>query len=348
MPSSLCSTHAASSCEAALGFAGLPRPSYDRSLWALRTPGPASVTLSWDGSPGLRSPAHAVRREGLAGDVLHDWDGALADQRDRHRLGAHAVARDAAGGVHARLHRRRGGAFRDRGVRLRHRRHPSRQLEESLGQRRQVALHLLDRQDVGILGLHVAEVDGVTGLGAVEARLLNDGYAKVIAEGVEHGGANAPAGGRAHHDHAVAAEEDEIAQQIGAEEAARLLLEDDDVVGLRRDLVDDLVAVAPGVPDEGIFLRAGALPRPATGVPVVGPAHSGGVADGYPLAVADVDQLPDARHPVPGLGPARVAPALDRLQNRLPAVAAEVVVHVDDEQGRPLAEPRPGAVSGRG
>jgi hypothetical protein len=27
------------------------------------------------------------------------WDGALADERDGHRLGAHAVARDAASGV---------------------------------------------------------------------------------------------------------------------------------------------------------------------------------------------------------------------------------------------------------
>ena len=119
-------------------------------------------------------------------------------------------------------------------------------------------------------------------------------------------------------------------------------------MGLWRDLVDDLVAVAPGVPDEGLFLRAVVLPGPAAGVPVVGPAHPGGVDDGYPLGVGDVDQLPDARHAVPGLGAARVAPALDRLQNRLPAVAAEAVVHVDDEQGRPLAEPRPGAVSGRG
>jgi hypothetical protein len=32
-------------------------------------------------------------------DLLHDRDGALADERDRHRMGAHAVARDAAGGV---------------------------------------------------------------------------------------------------------------------------------------------------------------------------------------------------------------------------------------------------------
>ena len=30
---------------------------------------------------------------------LHDRHGALADQRDGHRMGAHAVARDAAGGV---------------------------------------------------------------------------------------------------------------------------------------------------------------------------------------------------------------------------------------------------------
>jgi len=32
-------------------------------------------------------------------DLLHDWDGAFADERDRHRVGAGAMARDAAGGV---------------------------------------------------------------------------------------------------------------------------------------------------------------------------------------------------------------------------------------------------------
>ena len=42
---------------------------------------------------------HEERREGRARDVLHNGDGALADERDRHRMGAHAVARDAAGGV---------------------------------------------------------------------------------------------------------------------------------------------------------------------------------------------------------------------------------------------------------
>jgi hypothetical protein len=33
------------------------------------------------------------------GDLLHDRDGALADERNGHRMGAHAVARDAAGGA---------------------------------------------------------------------------------------------------------------------------------------------------------------------------------------------------------------------------------------------------------
>jgi len=45
---------------------------------------------------------HAVLILGLLGqDRASDryWDGALADERDRHRMGAHAVARDAAGGV---------------------------------------------------------------------------------------------------------------------------------------------------------------------------------------------------------------------------------------------------------
>ena len=35
----------------------------------------------------------------LARHVLHDRDGALAHERDRHRVGAHALARDTAGGM---------------------------------------------------------------------------------------------------------------------------------------------------------------------------------------------------------------------------------------------------------
>ena len=69
---------------AAVGFAGLPRPSYDRALWTLRTwldswTGIGHVAV---GMPGLRSPVDSVRRARLAGDVLHERHGAFADQRD--------------------------------------------------------------------------------------------------------------------------------------------------------------------------------------------------------------------------------------------------------------------------
>jgi len=65
-------------------------PSYDRALWALRT-----WLDSWsgigtgcgrDGAPRLRSPAHEVWQEGLAGHVLHDGDGALAHECDGLRV----------------------------------------------------------------------------------------------------------------------------------------------------------------------------------------------------------------------------------------------------------------------
>src|SRR4029453_14600136 len=49
------------------------------------------------------------REEGLASDVLHDQDGALAHERDGHRLGAHAVARGPGSGGTIR-HRVCGGS----------------------------------------------------------------------------------------------------------------------------------------------------------------------------------------------------------------------------------------------
>jgi len=46
---------------------------------------------------GLRSPTHALRRARLARNVLRERHGALARGRDRHRVGANAVARDVSG-----------------------------------------------------------------------------------------------------------------------------------------------------------------------------------------------------------------------------------------------------------
>jgi hypothetical protein len=70
---------------AALGFAGLSRPSYDRALWALRT---------WlDSWAGIGHVAVGMHRQG------YDLQLTQYDERGWHGLGAHAVARDAAGGV---------------------------------------------------------------------------------------------------------------------------------------------------------------------------------------------------------------------------------------------------------
>jgi hypothetical protein len=50
---------------------------------------------------GLRPSAHALRQSRRARDVLDDRDGALDHERERdwHRLGTQAVARDTPGGV---------------------------------------------------------------------------------------------------------------------------------------------------------------------------------------------------------------------------------------------------------
>jgi hypothetical protein len=70
---------------AALGFAGLPRPSYDRSLWALRT---------WlDSWSGIGRVAVGMAHQGFDLQLTrYDERGwrALADERDGHRMGAHA------------------------------------------------------------------------------------------------------------------------------------------------------------------------------------------------------------------------------------------------------------------
>src|SRR5262249_799833 len=221
----------------------------------------------------------------------------------------------------------------------------ARKLEEPLWQPGEITPYLFDRDYVGVLRLHVAQVDGVTGLGAIETRFLRDGDTEVVTEGVKNGGADAAARRRPRHDDAVASEQNEVGEQVCSEESARLLLQDDDVVRLRCELVDDLIAVAPGLCDAAL-VGTRVLPRPAPGVPVIHSAHPRRVDDGHSLGVGPVDELPDPRHPIGGLGGGGITPALDRFQDRLTSVAAEVVVDVDHEQRRTVAKPSARAVAG--
>src|SRR5262245_59569052 len=86
---------------AALGFAGLLRPSTappDPSLLPGLL-GRHRTDRRRHGSPRLRPATDPVRRARVASYLLHHGHGALADERDGHRVGADAVARDAAGSV---------------------------------------------------------------------------------------------------------------------------------------------------------------------------------------------------------------------------------------------------------
>ena len=54
--------------------------------------------MAWTTSGEEAAVSDAASRR-ARGDVLYDRDGAFADERDGHRVGADALARDAAGGV---------------------------------------------------------------------------------------------------------------------------------------------------------------------------------------------------------------------------------------------------------
>src|SRR6266542_1834597 len=60
------------------------------------------------------------------------------------------------------------------------------------------------------------------------------------------------------------------------------------------------------------------------------------------------EQFANVMYALPSFGPAAVAKAFDRFENRLRLVADKVVIHVNDKNSRPLAEARPLAVAREG
>ena len=91
--------------------------------------------------------------------------------------------------------------------------------------------------------------------------LVRDDRAEVVLRGVHRARAHAAAGRRAGGDHRVRAEVDQVIEQVGAVEGARLVLDEVDVRGLGRDLGDDLVA------ERALHVRglAGAMALPVPG-----------------------------------------------------------------------------------
>ena len=101
---------------AALGFAGLPRPSYDRALWALRF-----WLDPWSGVGrvvvGMARQGYDVQltRTRLARDLLHDRDGALdhelqigdrlADETGEWEVASRPYTTNAGKNAHVRVRR---------------------------------------------------------------------------------------------------------------------------------------------------------------------------------------------------------------------------------------------------
>src|SRR5207253_6843978 len=92
---------------------------------------------------------------------------------------------------------------------------------------------------------------------------------------------------------------------------------------------------------------AAVLPIPRSAVPVVVAARAGAVDHRQSPGARRREQAFDRLDALPGLGTAGVPPALDRFQDRLGPVAAERIVHVDDEDRRPVTEALARRVTGR-
>src|SRR5215467_15188588 len=113
-------------------------------------------------------------------------------------------------------------------VRLR-RSNALRELEHSRGQRIEEGQHFGSLHHIGVFGVHVAQIDGVAGLGAVEAAFLGERDPVVEAEAVEHARAHTPRRGGAGNDDAVAAQNLYLTREAGAKKSRLSLLVDDQI-----------------------------------------------------------------------------------------------------------------------
>ncbi len=113
---------------------------------------------------------------------------------------------------------------------------------------------------------------------------------------------------------------------------------------MRRNRGHDRVAVVEVNRD--ILEFAGVLVGPAPRVPAIRTeVHAGAVDHRHALRPRRSHKPGNTCHRLPALEAATVAPALDRLFDRLRAIADEVVVDVDHQHDRPFTEPRPATVA---
>ena len=79
-------------------------------------------------------------------------------------------------------------------------------------------------------------------LEAIEAALLDDAYIEAVAGRVHHGGPHTAAGRGPGHQHCVNVHLVEVPDEGGPEEATGPTLRNDEILGLRPNILDDRVA----------------------------------------------------------------------------------------------------------
>ena len=164
-------------------------------------------------------------------------------------------------------------------------------------------------------------------LPSVADRFHGHDDAIVVIEGVQHGVTDAAARHGAGHDERVHAVIDEVREQIGAHEAARIRLHDHRFVVPGRHLRHDLVCLGQ-LHDRTV--DAPRLPAPALDRPRG--ALAAGVEDGRAGLTRRVEEARDHPRGIAGAG------ARERIRG-----VHEGRVHVHDQEGRAVPEAHPSA-----
>ena len=167
---------------------------------------------------------------------------------------------------------------------------------------------------------------------AVVHRILGHQHAEIEGERVDDAAAHAAARRAAGDDERVGLQVDQVARERRGEERARVLLRDQDLAGLRRDLRDEVVAAFGDRHDGGYLLgeatAVGRLLRRDVRI------------QDRPAAPAE---LREEELDVPDGAPGDLAAArrklLDRFPERHRRGAHGPVLHVDDQQRRARADP---------
>ena len=191
----------------------------------------------------------------------------------------------------------------------------------------EIGASLVHVDDVRVLHVHVEEAHRVARAPAIGDGLARHDDAKPRGAAVDGGRAHAAARRHAGHDERVDAPGRELRRERRAEEARRVLLDEQRLVRSPPETGVDLDPAR--ALDEHALARD--LARPDTGLDEVGVVRDGGEDDRDAGRARRLEQPHDLGDGRADVGPERRA------------LVREAARHVHDEQGRPLAEARPAA-----